>query len=116
MFEHMLRESKADERVVIYELATTQTPEGKDFWLYLAIKPTKYEAYKTMQEAGNPSGKSIVFSDYGTVLLTGWGREPSDEVKNFMEEQFGVIHTFEEDVHTRLQKIRLELAEDTGNN
>ncbi len=102
MFEHSLRESKADESMVIYELATSQTPEGKDFYLYMGMTPTKYEDYKKLQGSNEP----IVFSDFGTVILTGWGREPAPEVKAYMEAEFGMRHTFEDDLMDKVEKIR----------
>ena len=106
MYEHTLRETKADEHVVIYELANSQTPEGKDFWLYLAIKPTMYEAYKMLWLDENRSESTVKFTDYGEVILTGWGKEPAPEVRAYMEEKFAMNSNFELDMEQAINDLR----------
>lgn len=65
---------------------------GMLFYAYVALKPSKYDAYlKAMT-----SHKTMNLHRYGTVIKTGVGAAPPEHVKKEMEETFGVEHDFEE--------------------
>lgn len=104
MFDHMLKESKADERLSIYELVNSKTADGRDFYAYLAIIPTKYELYKI----ASSSGKPIKFTDYGEIILTGWGKEPTEEIAKDMEFLFYMNRNFEAEMVNFAQKIKAQ--------
>ena len=106
MFEHMLKESKADERLSIYELASSKTADGRDFYAYLAIIPSKYDAYKTAAS----SGESVKFTEYGDVILTGWGKQPTSEIESEMEDLFHMNHNFESEIMEYAKNIQEKSA------
>jgi len=102
MFGHMLKESKADERLSIYELVSSTTADGRDFYAYIAIIPSKYEAYKIAAA----SGDSVKFTEYGDIVLTGWGKYPTKEIENQMEDLFHMNHNFESEIMEYTKNIQ----------
>lgn len=64
---------------------------GKPSWAYMAIRPSNARAFKEACDRGN-----IDLDDYGTVIESGEGKEPPQEVKDRMRDRFGMRDDFEE--------------------
>lgn len=73
-----------------------------DFYAYISIHPSKYMAFLEAEKVGG-----YKLTDYGTVLASGKGKEPSAEVVKEMEEVYGANHDFESDY---IQATRNQLA------
>lgn len=82
---------EADKEGGILELCSGVTKEGRRYYAYLSVLPSRYAEYIKML------GTGTVFrlADYGEILRTGWGGGPPEEVKREMQEKFGFDHDFE---------------------
>lgn len=79
-----------DER--IYELFMGVDGDGRNFFMYLAVKPSLYTDYKQKTEAG----EAIEFLNYGEILEWGYAVVPPKEVQQKMAEKYGLQHDLEE--------------------
>jgi len=52
--------------------------DGGPFWLYAAVKPSKYTAFMAAQKDG--SLDIYAFDPYGEIIIAGKGKSPPDEV------------------------------------
>ena len=60
--------------VLIYGLME----DGSSFWLYAAVKPSKYLAFMTAQKEG--ALDLYAFEPYGEIIVSGKGKSPPDEI------------------------------------
>jgi len=51
---------------------------GGPFWVFVAVRPTKYQAFLTAQKEGTLD--LYKFEGYGEIIVSGEGRMPPDEV------------------------------------
>lgn len=87
----------ADLLCTIMVLCKGLDEQKRPIWAYICIKPGMALAFKTARERGN-----IDISEYGSVLESGSGEEPPEEVKLRMERDYGMNHRFEAEL---LEKI-----------
>jgi len=52
--------------------------DGGPFWLYAAVKPSKYNGFMAAQKDG--SLNVYDFSPFGEIIIAGKGKSPPDEV------------------------------------
>lgn len=82
--------SRADqllaEKTVCVLLLRGQNPDGGDIYAYVGVRADRLEAFMEAQKGG-------VFypEDYGVIIESGEG-EPSPEVMQKMEEEYGFNH------------------------
>ena len=74
----------------VVELCCSRTADGRDFYVYLKIPPSKYEQFKSAQAHGE-----ITLSDFGEALCYGEGATPPIAVRIEMEQRFGLCHDLE---------------------
>ena len=72
-----------DQRNVNRIFLVTGEDRGRPAWQYLLLVDDP-ETIRTFKE--KPQGGNIDLSDYGVILKSGWGQEPPQEVKNWMEQ------------------------------
>ncbi len=60
--------------VLIYGLME----DGGSFWLYAAIKPSKYQAFLAAQKDGTLN--LYEFAPYGEIIVSGKGKSPPDDI------------------------------------
>lgn len=65
-------------------LIYTQGSDGKRYYAYMAIKALDLPKFKEVEALG-----SFKLEDYGVILAAGEG-EPTDAVKRYMKEEYGV--------------------------
>ena len=51
---------------------------GKPFWVFAAIRPSKYQNFLTVQKEGAIDLEK--FEQYGELIISGEGKSPPDEV------------------------------------
>lgn len=51
---------------------------GNPFWVFVAVKPSQYNAFITAQKDG--SLNLYEFAPYGEIIVSGEGKSPPDEV------------------------------------
>jgi len=91
---------EADEQAEFIECATAHAPDGKQFWYYLSIKPSKYAEYKQRHRDGGKLNPK----EFGEVLACGWGANPPDDIRAEMKEEFGCDPSFEKNLKTAIEK------------
>lgn len=75
----------ADATTVVVALVTGTDPDGRDFYAFVAVRPSRYREFHTLTTAGS----RIVLSDFGAVLASGSGGEPTDEVRAEINRRYG---------------------------
>lgn len=60
--------------VLVYGLLENGSP----FWVFVAIKPSQYQAFVNAQKDG--SLNLYQFAPYGEIIVSGEGKSPPDEV------------------------------------
>ncbi|TVQ84131.1 MAG: hypothetical protein EA357_03465 [Micavibrio sp.] len=95
---------KLDEQFSMVELCSGADAEGRSYWAYLSLYPSRYREFRE-NAAG---GVSMRLTDYGEVLATGWGPMPPALIKAKMEEKYGLNHQnpLEKEIEYRLEEIR----------
>lgn len=91
----------ADEAAEILALTTGATDEGKPYWMYAAILPSKYQAFMEATKAR----QRIEISDYGRPLRYGFDAAVPPDVQEEMKREYG----FDKDyVPTLIKKATAE--------
>ena len=75
--------------------------DGKSCWAYMCIKPSMAKSFKDAREKG-----AFDIEDYGTVIEHGEGVNPSDDIKRRMEREYGMNHSYEDDLLSAVERIQ----------
>ena len=62
----------------------TAGDHGRPCWYYLELYKAKIELFKVRLKSG-----PFPLTDYGTILYSGWGEAPPEDIQNKIKEQFG---------------------------
>ncbi|NDF12229.1 MAG: hypothetical protein EB060_05400 [Proteobacteria bacterium] len=90
----------ADQEVAVIILCKGQSMEGKPYYAYLQIVPSKIAAFKAAQQKGD-----FLLEEYGTILKWEFAEAPSEQVKRDMEIVYGVNHHLEQDCKTKIAEL-----------
>lgn len=60
---------------------------GGPFWCYVAVKPSKFDAFKAAETSGQIDLYN--FDEYGEVIVSAEGQTPPDEVTMKVAEMYG---------------------------
>ena len=87
---------KADASSAIICLTTGQLSDGRQFYAYVAVRPSKYHEFhqKTVKR------EVFVINDYGKVIISGFEPEPPPDVVKHMRDNYG----YDENFVDKLQK------------
>jgi eukaryotic-like serine/threonine-protein kinase len=80
--EEELQKADADSSVIVYDDGTLD--DGKPYWLYIAVTPSKYAEFMELTS----NGKKIVYSDFGKILEYGWEKKVPASMKQKMKEKY----------------------------
>jgi hypothetical protein len=69
---------KTDDLTRIIVLVYGMMESGGPFWVYVAVKPSKYQGFMTAQKEGKLDLHA--FDQWGEIIISGEGRMPPDEV------------------------------------
>jgi hypothetical protein len=83
---------KADKQISIIDFISSTDAQGRDYWLYLKIPPSKHLDFTEAFAKGG----SINFLEYGTEVESGWGKSPDAETKQRITEKYGLQDNFED--------------------
>jgi len=75
--------------------------EGKSVWAYLAVTPSKYDDFMTQ----HAQQKNYDMCDYGDILHSGYGDEPSAEDVQYMVNEFNIIPDIEKQIIETVDKM-----------
>lgn len=80
----------ADEEIGILHLCSGQAADGRDFYAYVNMQPSRYLEFIEATERGD----AVLLSDYGEVVESGFGAVPPESVQQAMNEKFNADPTF----------------------
>jgi len=86
--EQELRE--ADKSFGIIHLISGKTGKGEDFYAYISVTPSRYEDFLLISHAK----EQMDLSEFGEILESGFGTDPSPEVQQYMKENYNVDPDF----------------------
>lgn len=69
---------KADDQTRIIVLVYGMLENGNPFWVYVAVKPSKYQAFLAAQKEGTLN--LYKFEPFGEIIVSGAAKAPPDEV------------------------------------
>ncbi len=75
--------------------------DGKPCWAYMCIKPSMAKAFKEARDKG-----IFDIENYGAIIESGEGAEPSDEVKRRMESEYGMNHNYEDSLLQAIEHMK----------
>lgn len=82
----------ADEDSAILAYSHGTVEDGRDYWAYIAIKPSLYRSFYKLSAAR----QTLALDEYGTVLAAGFTKEPPPEVRHEMKEKYGADPHYED--------------------
>lgn len=77
----------ADEVSRIIMLIYGKMETGAPFWCYVAVKPSRFEAFKQAESQGEIN--LYEFSEYGEVIVSAEGQSPPEDVTLKVAEMYG---------------------------
>lgn len=86
------------EKTTITLLIRLRDPQGEPYYAYVSVPAKRFKAFQEALQRGETN-----LEHYGNVLQHGPG-EPSDAVKQTMEQQYGCKHDVAVDVGTEKDK------------
>jgi hypothetical protein len=96
----------ADAHSAIIAFVNGTMSDGRPYYAYLAVKPSKCQQFYERTAAGEP----LILSEYGTVIIAGFASQPPENVVAFMQREFGYSDTFEANLRQQLAVQRAENA------
>lgn len=97
-----------DDEIGILLLISGTLKDGGEHYAYASIPLSKYEPFKKAEATGNYN-----LADYGKILTHGEGKEPSEEVKQRIEDEYGANHHFERDAELLMARMREGMIKQT---
>ncbi len=73
-------------KAIIYQLSSVI--DGKNAWYILRVESTKHSKFEKCLERG----EALELTDYGTVLHSGWGKEPDMATKTELRDKYNISH------------------------
>ena len=78
-----LQKSEADSNIIVLDRGKLE--DGRPFWVYIRVKPSKYKDFAKASREGRPKR----LTDYGTILKYGFDKEVPASVKLAMKQKYG---------------------------
>lgn len=88
-FSDSITDENIDEKLGIVEICCGRTGDGRDFYAYLCMYPSKYPEYTERKQRGEP----MRLEEYGRVLYKDWGYYPSEAAQLAMKQKYNISHT-----------------------
>lgn len=95
---------QADEKIGIIQILTGRTAGGEDFYAYVSVRPSMYEEFCRKVEAR----EKMNVEEFGKILHKGYGNQPSDDVKHYMEERYGIDPDFSNKWDEAIRQFKLK--------
>ena len=91
---------KADEEDAILSLSRGTAADGRPYYAFIAVTPSKYAEYYRLSMEHKP----FILDDYGTVIISEYLAEPPEDVLDWMAEDYDYDPDFQEKVTEQFQK------------
>lgn len=86
-------------------------PDGRPYYAYVAVLPSKYQEFYALNASRTP----FVIEDYGVVVISGYEAAPPPQVVQEMKERYGFDDQFQSKLveHVKQQqKVFIKTQED----
>jgi|GEM_PF-2462035 len=103
--QEQLQEADGGAMIVAYTTGTMQ--DGRDYYAYVGVKPSKYREFSELSEKRAP----LRLNDYGRVLMAGFEQSAPAEVVKAMREQYGFDEHYEQALRVELERQRDKAGE-----
>ena len=97
---------QADATAAIIAYTTGTMADGRPYYAYLSVKPSKYREFYELSSAR----QSIVLNDYGKIIVSGFAASPPNDVVRFMADKYGYNDNYEQAVKAEVTRQRAELG------
>ncbi len=97
---------RADESVRIIVLTRGELEDGRPFYAYVLMPPSKYPQFMEAEKKGN-----YVLEDFGEVVSFGNEKNPPPEVVIEMYKKYGATPSFMEDLKKGAEQLMKEKEE-----
>jgi hypothetical protein len=71
-------------------LAFGQMEQGGQYWCYVAIKPSRYDAFKQAMDSKQYNMQRFAGDGYGEVIVSGEGVTPPQDITRQVANMFGI--------------------------
>jgi tetratricopeptide (TPR) repeat protein len=93
---------EADEDTSIVSFSHGTMADGRPYWAYIAVKPSKYREFSRRSAAR----ETLVLRDYGEVLEAGYGKEVPAAVQQKMKEKYNLDENYAENLTKEANKAQ----------
>ncbi len=100
----------ADSFVIVLDRGTDM--EGRPYWAYIAVKPSKFEEFMRLTE----TGENKIFADYGTILKYGYDKEVPAHIKEEMKREHNCDENYMENLKKEVHAAQMVFLEEQENN
>ena len=95
--EEELASADANSNILVY--MTSTLADGRPYYAYVAIKPSRYSEFMALCEAK----QEIILEEYGEIIASGFESSPPPEVIAMMRNTYGFDENY-------LEKLRKEVS------
>ncbi len=95
-----LKAADADTAIIAYTSGTTG--DGRPYYAYLAVRPSKYREFYELSSAR----KEITLGDYGKIVLAGFEPAPPPDVVQHMRDKYGFDEHYERKLKEEVSRQR----------
>lgn len=99
----------ATETVATVVLVQGEGQQGEAQWAYALIPSDRFMAFRMAEQAG-----AYNLADFGTIVCSGTGAEPPQDVRERMAEEYGCNPDFESQMEEALAEAIADLPENRG--
>jgi len=104
MTEDLPQNPTKDDLTRVIILVYGMLESGSPFWVYVAVKPSKYQDFLKAQKDGKLN--LYQFAEWGEIIVSGEGRTPPDDVT------LKVAEMYQTDPATLFQPVDVEKESD----
>lgn len=94
-------QAMADLLCTIMVLCKGLDKNKQPIWAYMAIKPSMAAGFKEARRKGG-----VNLADFGTVIESGTGEHPPEDIQRIMERDYGMNHKFEEELLNKVAALQ----------
>ncbi len=99
---------KADEGATIIAYTDGVTANGRPYYAYIAVKPSKYREFYERTKAR----ETIRLGDYGKIIVYGYETKPPAGVVQHMREKYGYDDEYEAKLQAEVARQRTQFSID----
>jgi hypothetical protein len=91
-----------DDSNAVIVLSQRTARDGRPYWAYIAVRPSRYADYMRAAKAH----ETVIFSDYGTVLQYGFDKEVPVAIKTMIKRRYGFDENFKDNLVRDINQAR----------